>query len=45
VLLPCSLLGLFLGSRLHSRLPAERVVQAIWVILIAGGVSLVARNV
>jgi uncharacterized membrane protein YfcA len=45
VLLPCSLLGLFLGSRLHSRLPAERVVQTIWVILIAGGVSLVARNV
>jgi uncharacterized membrane protein YfcA len=44
VLLPCSLLGLYLGSRLHSRLPAQRVVQAIWVILIAGGVSLVARN-
>jgi uncharacterized protein len=45
ILLPCSLLGLFLGNRLHSRLPAERVVQAIWVILIAGGVSLVLRNV
>jgi uncharacterized membrane protein YfcA len=45
ILLPCSLLGLFLGNRLHSRLPAERVVQAIWVILIAGGVSLVLRNI
>jgi uncharacterized protein len=44
ILLPCSLLGLFLGNRLHSRLPAERVVQAIWVILIAGGISLVLRN-
>lgn len=44
VLLPCSLLGLYLGNRLHSRLPAQRVVQAIWVILIAGGASLVARN-
>lgn len=44
MLLPCSLLGLYLGNRLHSRLPAQRVVQAIWVILIAGGVSLVARN-
>jgi uncharacterized protein len=45
ILLPCSLLGLFLGNRLHSKLPAERVVQAIWVILIAGGVSLVFRNI
>lgn len=44
VLLPCSLFGLYLGNRLHSRLPAQRVVQAIWVILIAGGLSLVARN-
>lgn len=44
VLLPCSLLGLFLGNRLHSRLPAHRVVQAIWVLLIAGGVTLLARN-
>jgi uncharacterized protein len=43
-LLPCALLGLFFGSRLHSRLPAQRVVQAIWVILIVGGTSLVIRN-
>jgi uncharacterized protein len=44
MLLPCAMLGLFLGNRLHSRLPAQRVVQAIWVILIAGGASLVLRN-
>jgi uncharacterized membrane protein YfcA len=44
VLLPCAMLGLFLGNRLHSRLPAQRVVQAIWVLLIAGGASLVMRN-
>lgn len=44
VLLPCALLGLFIGNRLHSRLPAHRVVQAIWVILIAGGASLVLRS-
>jgi uncharacterized membrane protein YfcA len=44
VLLPCAMLGLFLGNRLHSRLPAQRVVQAIWVLLIAGGASLVVRN-
>jgi uncharacterized membrane protein YfcA len=43
-LLPCAMLGLFIGNRLHSRLPAHRVVQAIWVILIAGGASLVLRN-
>jgi uncharacterized membrane protein YfcA len=44
ILLPCALVGLFLGSRLHSKLPAQRVVQAIWVILIVGGASLVLRN-
>jgi uncharacterized membrane protein YfcA len=45
VLLPCAMAGLFIGNRLHSRLPAQRVVQLIWVILIAGGVSLVVRNI
>lgn len=44
ILLPCSLLGLFLGNRLHSRLPAQRVVQVIWGILILGGTSLILRN-
>jgi uncharacterized protein len=44
ILLPCSLLGLFLGNRLHSRLPAHYVVRAIWVILIAGGASLLLKN-
>lgn len=44
LLLPFALLGLYLGNRLHRRLPAERVVQAIWLVLIAGGASLVLRN-
>ena len=44
LLLPCALGGLYLGNHLHQRLPAERVVQVIWVVLIAGGVSLVVRN-
>ncbi|GAB3432308.1 sulfite exporter TauE/SafE family protein [Massilia solisilvae] len=44
ILLPCSLLGLFLGNRLHSKLPAHRVVQVIWAILILGGTSLILRN-
>jgi len=45
VLLPCALGGLYLGNRLHGRLPAERIRQAIWVVLILGGGSLVVRNV
>jgi uncharacterized membrane protein YfcA len=44
VLLPCALGGLYLGNRLHQWLPAERVKQIVWVVLIAGGASLVLRN-
>jgi uncharacterized membrane protein YfcA len=44
LLLPCALGGLYIGNHLHSRLPAERVVQVIWAILIVGGVSLIVRN-
>jgi uncharacterized membrane protein YfcA len=44
VLLPFALGGLYVGNRLHQWLPAERVKQAVWVVLIAGGVSLVLRN-
>lgn len=44
LLLPFALGGLYLGNRLHQRLPAERVKQAIWIVLIAGGASLVLRN-
>jgi uncharacterized membrane protein YfcA len=44
VLLPFALGGLYLGNRLHQWLPAERVKQAVWVVLIVGGVSLVLRN-
>jgi uncharacterized membrane protein YfcA len=44
LLLPCALAGLYLGNRLHQRLPAERIRQAVWVVLIAGGASLILRN-
>lgn len=44
VLLPCAMLGLYLGGRLHRRLPVQRVVQAVWVILILGGISLIWRS-
>jgi uncharacterized membrane protein YfcA len=42
-LLPFALGGLWLGNHMHSRLPAARVVQAIWGLLILGGASLVMR--
>jgi uncharacterized membrane protein YfcA len=44
LLLPCALGGLYLGNHLHKRLPAERVVQVIWGVLIIGGISLIVRN-
>jgi uncharacterized membrane protein YfcA len=44
VLLPFALGGLYLGNRLHRLLPAQRVRQAIWVVLVVGGLGLVVRN-
>jgi hypothetical protein len=44
MLLPCALAGLYIGNRLHQRLPAQRVVQVIWAILLVGGTSLIVRN-
>jgi hypothetical protein len=43
VLLPCALLGLFLGTRLHARVPAPGVVRAIYAILLVAGTSLLLR--
>lgn len=43
-LVPCALLGLFIGNRLHHRLPARHVVQAVWVLLVVGGASLIRRG-
>jgi len=43
-MLPCALGGMYLGTHLHHRLPAHRVVQAVWAILIVGGATLVVRN-
>lgn len=39
-LLPCALLGYLAGSHLHARLSTQRVVQAVWLLLIAGSTSL-----
>jgi len=44
-MLPCALAGMYLGTHLHHRLPAHRIVQAVWAILVVGGATLVLRNV
>lgn len=43
-LLPCAFLGYLVGSRLHERMPPQRALQAVWLLLIAGGASLVWRS-
>ena len=43
-LFPFMLAGLWLGNRLHHRLAAKKVMQGMWLILIIGGASLLARS-
>lgn len=43
-LLPCALIGYLAGSHLHTRLPVQRTLQAVWLLLIAGGASLIWRG-
>jgi uncharacterized protein len=43
-LVPCALAGYLGGSHLHMRLPAQRVAQGIWILLVAGGASLLWRG-
>jgi uncharacterized protein len=43
-LLPAAALGYFVGSHLHHRLPAARVRQGVWLLLIASGTSLLWRS-
>ncbi len=42
-LLPFALAGYLVGSRLHSTLSPQRVVQMVWWLLIGGGASLLLR--
>jgi len=44
-LVPCALIGYLAGSRLHARMPTLRATQAVWLLLIAGGGSLLWRSV
>ena len=43
-LVPCALAGYLAGAKLHGRLPTERVAQAVWLLLLAGGASLFWRS-
>ncbi len=42
---PCALAGHAVGSRLQARLPQAQVRRAIWMLLLASGVSLLVRGV
>ncbi|MBL8323617.1 MAG: sulfite exporter TauE/SafE family protein [Rubrivivax sp.] len=42
--LPAGAAGYFIGSRLHARLPAARVRQGVWLLLMASGASLLWRS-
>lgn len=42
--LPGAALGYFVGSRLHEHLPAARVRQGVWLLLMASGASLLWRS-
>lgn len=43
-MLPCALLGFWIGSRVRQRLPQAQVRRAIWWLLLASAVSLVGRG-
>lgn len=43
-LLPCALIGYLAGSHLHAHMPTQRAVQAVWLLLIAGGAGLIWRG-
>jgi uncharacterized membrane protein YfcA len=38
------MLGFYAGSRLHAYLPAPRVVQALWIVLLFGAIALILRS-
>jgi len=42
--LPVCALGVFLGSRLHARLPPAKVKQALFLLLAVSGVAVLARS-
>ena len=45
LLFPCVLAGLFLGNRLHHRLPGKQVIRVVWALLLLSSISLLWRNI
>jgi uncharacterized membrane protein YfcA len=43
ILLPCAIVGYFIGSDLHRRLQPKQAARAIWILLLASGASLLGR--
>lgn len=43
-LVPCALVGYLVGSRLHTRIPQDRLRRALWFVLLLAAVSLVVRG-
>ena len=43
LLVPCAVLGYFLGSHLHGRLAPRHAARAVWILLLASGASLLWR--
>jgi uncharacterized membrane protein YfcA len=43
IFLPAAVLGYFLGSHLHRRLPPGQAARAIWILLLGSGASLLWR--
>ncbi len=44
LLVPCSLAGYLIGTRLQARLPQAQVRRGIWALLVLSGSSLIARG-
>ncbi len=45
LMIPVALAGLYVGGHLHARMPAARVVQAIYVVLLVGALNLLRRAI
>jgi uncharacterized protein len=43
VLLPCAVVGYFIGSHLHGRLAPAQAARVVWALLVASGASLLVR--
>ena len=42
-LLPAAFLGFRAGSWMHARLPTQQALRVVWLLLVLGGLSLLAR--